>query len=79
MKTDNLNDNFVEITAIDNPIEAALIKSSLEDSGIPFIIKEYHDSAYDGMFELTKGWGEILAPEKYKEYILNIINDLRSN
>jgi len=78
MKTNNSNDNFVKITVIDNPVEAGLFKSILEDCNIPFMIKENHDSAYDGIFESVKGWGEIYSPEKYKNKIIEIIDDLRS-
>jgi len=78
MKTNDLNDKFIKITVIDNPVEAALFKSTFEDADIPFIIKENYDSAYDGIFESVKGWGEIYSPEKYKNKILRIIEDLRS-
>ena len=78
MNTNDLNDKLIKISVIDNPIEAALFKSTFEDADIPFIIKENYDSAYDGIFESVKGWGEIYSPEKYKDEILKIIEDLRS-
>ncbi len=77
MNTIDLNDKFIKITVINNPVEAALFKSTFEDADIPFIIKENHDSAYDGIFESVKGWGEIYSPEKYKDEILKIIENLR--
>jgi len=78
MKTNNLNERFVKIIVIDNPVEAGLFKSILEDYDIPFIIKENHDSVYDGIFESVKGWGVIYSPEKYKNEIIKIVDDLRS-
>ena len=78
MNTNDLNDKLIKITVVDNPVEAALFKSTFEDADIPFIIKENYDSAYDGIFESAKGWGEIYSPEKYKDEILKIIEDLRS-
>ena len=78
MNTNDLNDKLIKITVVDNPVEAALFKSTFEDADIPFIIKENYDSAYDGIFESVKGWGEIYSPEKYKDEILRIIEDLRS-
>ncbi len=77
MNTIDLNDKLIKITVINNPVEAALFKSTFEDADIPFIIKEHHDSAYDGIFESVKGWGEIYSTEKYKNKILNIIENLR--
>lgn len=32
-------------------IEAQVLESMLMDSGIPHVIKTYHDSAYDGLFQ----------------------------
>ena len=78
MNTNDLNNKLIKITVVDNPVEAALFKSTFEDADIPFIIKENYDSAYDGIFESVKGWGEIYSPEKYKDEILRIIEDLRS-
>ncbi len=77
MNTIDLNDKLIKITVINNPVEAALFKSTFEDADIPFIIKENYDSAYDGIFESVKGWGEIYSTEKYKNKILNIIENLR--
>ena len=77
MNTIDLNDKLIKITVINNPVEAALFKSTFEDADIPFIIKENYDSAYDGIFESVKGWGEIYSPEKYKDEILKIIENLR--
>ena len=78
MKTNNSNEKLIKISIVDNPIESALFKSTFENLDIPFIIKEYHDSAYDGIFESVKGWGEIYSTEKYKNQILEIIDTLRS-
>lgn len=69
-------DEFKKILVLENEIEARLLDSILEERGIPHRIRSYYDSAYDGIFQLQKGWGIVLAPETYKEEIEAIYRDL---
>lgn len=58
------NENvFVKIAVIDNIIEAQMIKSVLDEENIPYLLRSYHDTAYDGLFQFQKGYGEISAPK----------------
>ncbi len=66
-----------KIAILENEVEANLLSSILEERNIPHIIKSYHDVAYDGVFQFTKGWGVINAPLVHKEIILEILDDLR--
>lgn len=69
-------EEFKKILVLENEIEARLLDSILEERGIPHRIRSYYDSAYDGIFQLQKGWGIVLAPETYKEEIKAIYKDL---
>ncbi len=69
--------DFIRISGMDNPFEAQLLGSVLEERGIPHRIRSHHDTAYDGLFQMQKGWGEIHAPESYKNLILEIIDQIR--
>ncbi len=69
---------FFKIAVLDNIIEAQIVDSILNQHDIPHHIRSYHDTAYDGLFQFQKGWGEILAPQEFKEEILEIIQDLKS-
>lgn len=53
-----------------NQMEAMLLDEILTEKRIPHIIRSYHDSAYDGLWQNTAGWGHIEAPEEFKEEIL---------
>lgn len=64
---------FVKIANIENLIEAQVLESALKEQEIPHRIRSFHDTAYDGLFQFQKGWGEIYAPEEWKEEILEII------
>ncbi len=70
--------DFIKILKLDNEVEAQLMKNSLEERNIPHMVRSYHDSAYDGIYQFQKGWGVILAPESFKEEITEIYNDIQN-
>jgi len=69
---------YVKIAVLENPFEAQVISAVMEDEGIPHLIRSYHDTAYDGLFQAQKGWGEIRAPKEYGKQILEILSDVRA-
>ncbi len=69
---------FIEVSILENIIEAQVIESILTEQNIPHRIRSYHDTAYDGLFQVQKGWGQLYAPHTYKQEILDILNDIRS-
>lgn len=69
-------DDFVKIIIFDNEVEARHMEAILKERKIPHVIKSYHDFAYDGLFQLQKGWGHLEAPESYREEIETICDDL---
>ena len=69
---------FIDIAILDNIIEAQLIQSILSEQKIPHLIHSFHDTAYDGLFQVQMGWGKLCAPLSNKEEILEILNDIRS-
>jgi hypothetical protein len=70
-------EDYSKIAILDNEVEARLIESILKEREIPHMLRSYHDTAYDGLFQTQKGWGEIRAPESYEEEILAIIDEVR--
>jgi hypothetical protein len=69
-------DKSVKILIIKNAIEASLLDEILSEKGIPHIIRSYHDSAYDGLWQTSSAWGQLQADEKYKEEILKIYEEM---
>jgi len=67
-----------KILLLSNEIEAGLMDSILTERGIPHMIASYYDTAYDGLFQATRGWGHLEAPAEYKEEILAIHRDVTS-
>jgi len=72
-------EGYVKVATLDNEIEALLLESVLEERGTPYILRSYHDTAYDGLFQAQKGWGVVTAPREWREEILEIIDDLRKD
>ena len=66
----------IKILIFRNEIEAMLLNEILTDKEIPHLIRSYHDSAYDGLWQSQSGWGHIEAPEELKEEIIAIYNTM---
>jgi hypothetical protein len=69
---------FIKVAVLENTIEAQLIDSILNDQNIPHQIRSYHDTAYNGLFQFQKGWGELCAPLSYKREVSEILEVIRS-
>ena len=70
---------YIKIIVLENGIEAQLIRSILDQRDIPHRVRSYHDTAYDGLFQIQKGWGKLYAPQHFKKEILQVIEEVRSN
>jgi len=69
--------DFVKISGLENGIEAQLVESILNERKIPHRIRSYHDTAYDGLFQVHRGWGELHAPVAFKKTLLEILAAIR--
>ena len=70
-------EEYTKVTVLENEIEAQLLDSVLTQREIPHRMRSYHDTAYDGLFQTQKGWGDVSAPPSFHEEILEILRDLR--
>jgi hypothetical protein len=68
--------NPIKILSLDNEFQAILLDDILKERNIPHIIKSYHDSAYDGLWQTQSGWGQLDAPAEYRDEILDIFNNM---
>ena len=64
-----------KILSISSEIEAMRIKEILESNQIPHLIRSFHDSAYDGLFQHQYGWGVLEADEAQEEKILELLKE----
>lgn len=73
-----MDDELVKVTELQNEVEARVLDDILIDQGIPHAIRSYHDSALDGLFQNSWGWGHVEAPPSRADTVIEILNDLRS-
>ena len=71
-------DKYIKVAVFENATEAQLMESILKEQQLPHRIRSFHDTAYDGLFQVQKGWGELFAPPELEAEILSILNDVRS-
>jgi hypothetical protein len=66
----------VKILELRSEVEARLLSGLLEQKEIPHMLRSYHDSAYDGMWQTQTSWGCLDADEENREEILKIYNEM---
>ena len=71
-------ESFIRIAVVENAVEAQVLGSFLDQYDIPHRLRSFHDTAYDGLFQFQKGWGEVLAPPEFRQQILESLRDLRA-
>lgn len=52
---------------LDNESEADVMNALLEEDKIPHTIVSHFSSAYDGLFQMSEGWGHVEIPVEYRE------------
>jgi hypothetical protein len=72
-------DKTVKILVLNNEVEAELLDGLLKERDIPHIIRSFHDSAMDGIWQMSEGWGDVQAPEEFREEIQNIYDGMSQN
>jgi hypothetical protein len=70
---------FEKAAVLESPFEAQVLASILEDEGVPHLVRSYHDTAYDGLFQMQKGWGEIRARPVDAYRVREILDLVRSD
>jgi hypothetical protein len=67
-----------KLITLDNQFQSDLLTDALGKAGIPFLVREYKDTAYDGLFVTQKGWGTVMVEETKLEEAKSITKDLSS-
>jgi hypothetical protein len=67
--------NTIKILEFDNQFEATRLSEILTERKIPHLLRTYHDSAYDGLWQATSNWGHLEAPEEYSDEIKLIYSE----
>lgn len=56
-----------------------MISDALEKEGIPFLIRRYSDTAYDGLFIPQKGWAAVMVPDEFVGRAKAIVENLKKD
>jgi len=70
---------WVKAGIIENRFEGDRISQSLREAEIPFVVKSFVDTAYDGLYVPQKGWGMVLVPEALVEDAERIISEIKES
>jgi hypothetical protein len=66
----------VKILTLRTEAEAILLSGLLDQANIQHMLKSFHDSAYDGMWQTQTSWGTLYAYEEDRQPILDIYNNM---
>lgn len=73
---------FISVHVLTNRFEADLLQDALEREEIPFFIRSFEETPYNGLFVSQRGWGKIMVPENFRnraqELIATLLDDVKS-
>jgi hypothetical protein len=69
--------HWVKAGVVENRFEGDRVSQALKEAEIPFMIKSFHDTAYDGLYIPQKGWGVVMVPEKLREEAEKLLMEVR--
>lgn len=67
------NEETVPIHTAENEFEEMAVCAALDEVGIKYIVQEFEDHAYDGLFTRTLGHSRILVLQRDVEKALQVI------
>jgi len=72
-------DQWKKAGIVENRFEGDRVSQALNDAGIPFLIKSFLDTAYDGLYIPQKGWGAVMVPEGIRETAEKLISEVKES
>ncbi|MFO7760625.1 MAG: DUF2007 domain-containing protein [Desulfobia sp.] len=63
----------------ENAAEADIIRQILEQNNISARITSFYDTAYDGLFQIQRGWGVINVSESDYEKAVKILENWKAS
>ena len=72
----SIPDRTIRVARLESEVQAQLLDDLLTQRHVPHLIHSYHDSAYDGVFQTTLGWGHVEAPESCRAAVEEALRDL---
>ncbi len=70
---------WVKAGVVENRFEGDRVSQTLREAEIPFLIKSFLDTAYNGLYVPQKGWGAVMVPEKFGEEAERILCEVKKS
>ena len=70
---------WVKAGVVESRFEGDRVTQTLKEAEIPFLIKSFLDTAYDGLYIPQKGWGAVMVPEKFREEAERMISEVKKS
>ncbi len=64
---------------VENRFEWDRIAQALERAGIPYMMKSFLDTAYNGLYLPQKGWAAVMVPEGFVEEAKEVLIEVRES
>lgn len=65
------------VIPIESEIEKTFLEEVLKDHDIPHVFISYHDSAFDGLYQMQHGWGHVEVPKEHVEEAKRLYEEVR--
>lgn len=69
--------DWVKVGIVENRFEGDRVSQSLREARIPFLIKSFLDTAYDGLYIPQKGWGMVMVPKEFEQEAEALISEVK--
>ncbi|NWG02106.1 MAG: DUF2007 domain-containing protein [Syntrophaceae bacterium] len=70
-------ERWVKVGTIENRFEGDRISQALQEAGIPYFVKSFLDTAYDGLYIPQKGWGIVMVSKQDQEEAERLISEIK--
>ncbi len=70
---------WVKAGIVENRFEGDRVSQALNEAGIPFLMKSFLDTAYNGLYIPQKGWGAVMVPENFEEEAEKVIFEVKGS
>ncbi len=74
----NSQDKWIRVHVIESVFEMDMLKDALDKDDIDYSIKEYKDTAYDGLFVLQKGYASLSVRQEDEKAAKEIVARIKS-
>ncbi len=70
---------WVKAGVVENRFEGDRVSQALAEAEIPFMVKSFLDTAYDGLYVPQKGWAAVMVPGEFLERAEQLIHEVRKS